>query len=194
MYGFRRVAAPLSLALLTGLLLSAAAAPVEADGDIESEFDMVQNTAFVNVDPGTVGAGGSGEFELDGEDLDDLEFELEVEADGLLANTLYQISISVRAGHGAPFAVPLVTVIAGSAWTNGQGELEAEGEAVIPNIFGGASAGDKWRIDQQVLRPGAGPGPAACVDCVLVCAPTTPIVLNDDGELVLFGADGDDDD
>ena len=86
---FRFVPALLSLALLTLLVFSMSGAPpVEAGGDIESEFKMHQNTSFVNVEPGTLGASGTGEFELDGDDLDDLEFELEVEANGLLPNTL----------------------------------------------------------------------------------------------------------
>ncbi len=183
MHRFRFIPVLLSLALLTSLVLSISGAPpVEAHGDIESEFAMAQNTSFVTVEPNTLGAGGSGEFELDGDDLDDLEFELEVEAHGLLANTLYQIAVSVRKGNASAFDFPVEVVVVGSAMTNDQGELEAEGEGVIPNVFGEASPGDEWRFDQQVLRLGIGPGPAACVDCVLVCRPTTLVVINDDGD------------
>lgn len=186
---FRFVAVLLSLALLTILVLSISGAPpIEAHGDIESEFAMVDNPTFTPGDGAGAGGSGSGEFELDGEDLNDLEFELEVEADGLMPNTLYEIRVTVRLGFTAGKALPIASVVAGSAMTNDEGEFEAEGEGVIPNVF---TAPGEWRIDQQVVLPGSGTE-NNCVECALVCAPTTKVVLNDDGDgLVLFGADDD---
>ena len=190
---FRLIAVLLSLALATTLALSVSGAPpVEAGGDIESEFAMVDNPDFTPGDGFGAAGSGSGEFELDGDDLDDLEFELEVEAHGLMPNTWYDIRVTVRVGFTAGKAFPIASVVAGGAMTNDEGEFEAEGEGVIPNVF--TAPGGEWRIDQQVVLPGSGTE-ENCVDCILVCAPTTKVVLNDDADgLVLFGVDDDDDD
>ena len=106
---FKRIATLMSFVLLVGVLLSTgAAAVVEADGDIEAEFGLGQGPR-VPVDhpslppgvpfltPNIAEAGsGTGKFEIDGESL---EFELEIEAEGLLPNTEYILSVSLREGR-----------------------------------------------------------------------------------------------
>ena len=70
-----------------------------------------------------------------------------------MPNTLYEIRVTVRAGFDAGKALAIASVFAGSAMTNDQGEFEAEGEGVIPNVF---TTPAEWRIDQQVVLPGSG--------------------------------------
>ena len=189
---FKRIAVLLSIVVLAGVVLNSAGVPsAEAGGKgnhIETKFAMIDNPDFTPGDGFGAAGSGSGEFELDGDDLDDLEFELEVEAHGLMPNTWYDIRVTVRVGFKAGKDPTIASVVAGGAMTNDEGEFEAEGEGVIPNVF---TAPGEWRIDQQVVLPGSGTE-NNCVECALVCAPTTKVVLNDDGDgLVLFGADDD---
>ena len=197
---FKRIATLLSFVLLAGVLLSiGAAAVVEAHGDIEAEFGLGQGPRDAagipfltpNIDP-AVAPSGTGKFEIDGESL---EFELAIEAEGLAPYTEYTLSVSLREGHGG--LQPAVTFVsAGTATTDGDGRLEFEGEAEFDEaLFAGAAPGSKWRFDQQIRGEGGGGAqPTWCVDCIIVCFPTTLVELNDDGELVPFGDDGDDDD
>ena len=177
------------LRVLGVVALLAVPSPVAAGGDeIETEFAMVENSTFV--DPIT-GAIGSGEIEIDGEDLDDLEFELEIEAEGLTPNTWYGLGVTVREGFDGT-AVPVATVVVGMARTDDEGELEFEGESVLPDVFSGSAQGATWRIDQQVILANSGTK-NNCVDCILVCAPTTKVEVVD-SELVPFGTVAEDDD
>ncbi len=205
---FRFVAVLLSLALLTSLVLTISGAPpVEADGDIESEFDLGQGPrvpatgipGFPELMPGDPvitpnipaieAPSGSGEFELDG-DLDDLGFELEIEAEGLVPGAWYFLGVTLRKGHGGlqPF-VENGVVDAGMARADAEGRLEFEGEGAFEaDLFTGSTL---WRFDQQIRRadgPGGGAEPTWCVNCILVCFPTTLVELVD-GELVPFGDD-----
>ncbi len=100
MYTFKRVAGLLSFAVLAVILLSVWASPiVEADGDIVFDFKLKDNPAFTNDIP-PIGTPehpdevhGSGTFKLDG-DLDDLEYELKIEAHDLLADNWYHLSVT----------------------------------------------------------------------------------------------------
>ena len=204
MFRFKLIAGLVSLVVLAGLVLSVvASAPVVADDEIVTEFDLVDNADFTaDIAPGGVQEHGSGTIELDGGDLDDLEFEVTYEARDLEANTWYYLSVTVRETF-VGISVPVAVVVVGMARTDGSGELEFEGEGVLPNVFDdfpitpGLVADAEWRIDQQVRKLGKTPtNQNECVECILVCAPTTKVVLNEDGDgLVPFGdADDDDDD
>ena len=189
---FRFVPVLLSLALLTSLVLSVSGAPpLEAHGDIESVFGLGQGPRDANgvpfltpnIDP-AVAPSGTGEFELDG-DLDDLEFELQIEAEGLLPNTEYDLTVSLREGHGG--LQPVVAFVsAGTATTDDEGRLEFEGEGAFDaGLF--TTGSTLWRFDQQIRGAGGGgTEPTFCVDCIIVCFPTTLVELVD-GELVPFG-------
>ena len=196
---FRFLAVLLILALLSSLVLTIAGAPpVEADGDIESEFDLGQGPRdgmtgipFLTPDiPSAVAPSGSGEFELDG-DLDDLEFELEIEAEGLLPNTPYDLSVSLRSGHGGLQAA-LNVVVVGTATTDDEGKLEFEIEDSpldLAALFPAGADGPGWRVDFGIVDPGVwSPGncDAALNPCRLVCAPFTSItpadLLDDDDD------------
>ena len=170
----------MSLAVLAVLLVSIAGAPVvAADDEIETEFALVDNPTFTSGDGLGGGGVGTGKIEIDGEDLEDLEFELEIEAEGLTPNTWYYLSVTVREGFGG-IAVPVAIAVVGTARTDDKGRLEFEGKGVLPNVFGSpATAGvTQWRIDQQVRQLGSGEL-ANCVECILVCSPTTKVELVD---------------
>lgn len=187
MYMLKRVVGLLSLALLAGLLLSMGASPVvEAHGDIVSEFSLVDNPLFTPGDGLGAGGSGTGVFNLDGRDLDDLKYDLEMEAEGLMPNTWYYLSVTVREGFGG-VAVPVAIAVAGMARTDGRGNLEFVGHGVLPNVFApNVNNGVKtWRIDQQVRLLGS-PTENFCVECILVCAPTTKVELVRGSELVSF--------
>ncbi len=189
MHRLKTLAVFLSIALLWGVMFSAER-PVEADGDIETEFAMVDNSLFTPGDGFGAGGSGTGKFELEGDDLDDLEFELQIEAEDLMPNTWYYLSVTVREGFGG-VAVPVAIAVVGMARTDNTGRLEFEGESVLPNVFDDPTPGvTTWRIDQQVRLLGSATE-NFCVECILVCAPTTKVELVD-GELVLFGTDDDD--
>ena len=158
---FKRIAILLSFVLLVGVLLSIGASRVvEAGGDITSEFGLGQGPRDAagipfltpNIDPAVAGS-GTGKFEIDGESL---EFELEIEAEGLAPYTEYTLSVSLREGHGG--LQPAVTFVsAGTATTDGDGRLEFEGEAEFDEaLFAGADPGSKWRFDQQIRGEGGG--------------------------------------
>ena len=178
MYTFRRIAGLLSFAVLAILLLSiGTAATVQAHNEekIKTKFDM--NAPSL---PGDVvldkGSSGSGVIKIDGDSLD---FDLKIKGEGLTPNTEYQISIQIRSELGAPVKPADVIIVAGSAWTNHHGRLNARGGGTIDL---GELSGSEWRIDQQILRIGSGAGSEACEDCILVCAPTTKVMLNETGD------------
>ena len=191
MYILKRIAVVFSIAVLAGVLYGVVTSEaLEADGDITSEFALVENTLFVEPITGAV---GSGKFKLDGEDLDDLEFWLEIEAEGLMAGKWYYLAATVRENFDGE-AVPIAWAVVGMAQADADGKLKSSGTAVLPNVFDPpTSVGvTKWRIDQQLRQLGSGEK-GNCVECILVCAPTTKVELHD-GELVPFGDGGDDDD
>lgn len=184
MYMLKRVAGLLSLALLAGLLLSIGTEqPVEAHGDIESRFRLVENPAFIEPITGAV---GHGVFNLDGSDLDNLKYDLEIGAEGLESNAWYYLSVTVRENFDGG-AVPVAMAVAGMARTDNKGRLEFVGKGVLPNVFApNVNKGVKtWRIDQQIRKLGSGEK-GNCVECILVCAPTTKVELVQGSELVSF--------
>ena len=193
MFLHKRIAVLLSFAVLAGILLSIGASPVvEADGDkIKSSFDMKDNPAFT---PGVAPAGeevhGSGKFELDGKDLDNLKFKYKVKANDLKPNTWYQASISIRDLTDPNSDGPDDVVIAGYAKTDKKGKFKFEGKAVLPNPTVSSPKGivSGWRIDQQIRLP-AHPHTilGKCEDCILVCAPTTKVQLNAAGDGLIPG-------
>ena len=181
---FRFVAVLSSLALVLLLVFSISGGPSaeahdeEADDEIKSEFNLVENASFV--DPIT-GASGEGEFELNGENLDKLKFKLEIDAEDLTPNAWYYLSVTVRETFDGGI-VPVAIAVAGMARADDEGRLEFEGKGVLPNVFENPTPGvTTWRIDQQVRQLGSGEK-GNCVECILVCSPTTKVELNDDGD------------
>lgn len=194
MYRFKTVAVLLSLAVFAVFLLSIAAAPaVEAGGGkIKTEFEMKDNTAFTpDIAPlGTVEGHGSGKFELASEDLDNLEFKLKFKADDLLPHTWYRASITIRDTYAAPSATNTADhmVVVGWTKTNGEGKLNFKGKAIMPDPTLVTPGATEWRIDQQITLPSLTPVViGGCVDCILVCAPTTKVKLNADGDGLVLG-------
>ncbi len=185
MHRIKTLTVMLSIALLSVLIFTgvkfSTEQPVEAHGDIETKFRLVENPAFIEPITGAV---GHGVFNLDG-DLDNLKFDLEIEAQGLESSTWYYLAVTVREGFDGT-AVPVAIAVAGMARTNSRGNLEFVGHGVLPNVFApNVNTGVKtWRIDQQVRQLGSGEL-ANCVECILVCAPTTKVELVK-GELVPF--------
>ena len=189
---FRFIPVLLSLALLTSLVLSISGGPPaeahdeEADDEIKTNFNLVDNSTFTpNIGPVGAETHGSGKFELDSENLDKLKFKLKIEAKDLEDNTWYYLAVTVREVVDGKFLaagknVPVGFAVAGMARTNGDGELEFKGKGVLPNVF--ESGVTEWRIDQQVRILGGADG-NNCVECILVCAPTTKVELVD-GNLV----------
>ena len=177
MFTFKRVASLLSFAVLAVLLLSiTSAATVQAHNEeIKTKFDMNAPSLpdDVVLDEGS---SGRGVIKIDGDSLD---FDLKIKGEGLTPNTEYQISIQIRSELGAPVKPADVIIVAGSAWTNHHGRLNARGRGTIDLE---ELSGSEWRIDQQILRIGSGAGSEACVDCILVCAPTTKVMLNEAGD------------
>lgn len=178
----------LSGVIFTGVMLSTEQ-PVEAHGDIESRFRLVENPAFIEPITGAV---GHGVFNLDGSDLDNLKYDLEIGAQGLESNSWYYLSVTVREVTGEDFGgaggmVPVAMAVTGMARTNNKGHLEFIGKGVLPNVFApNVNRGVKtWRIDQQIRQLGSGEK-GNCVECILVCAPTTKVELVQGSELVLF--------
>ncbi len=174
MFRFKLIAGLVSLVVLGLVLIVVASppAPVEADDAIETKFALVQNTLFTPI----TGASGTGQFRLDGEDL---EFRVKFKADGLLSNTEYKLAVTVRNVTGGDFGgavltSPVATVIVGTATTDDEGRLKFKGEDVLPaSAF---TTGTEWRIDQQVRLAGGGGGTAGvCVECILVCSPATKV-------------------
>ena len=172
---------------MTGLLFSILMAPsvLAGSGKIKTEFAMKDNSAFTPAigDPNTVH--GSGTFKLDGKGLDDLAFELKFKAEDLLPNTWYRASITIRDTYNAPSELNTADAMVVVGWTktNKNGKLSFKGRAPMPNPVSVTPAGSvRWRIDQQITRPGFGETNGGCVDCVLVCAPTTKVKLNATGD------------
>ena len=185
---FKRIATLLSFAVLAVFLLSiGATATVLADnGNIFSEFKLVENSLFV--DP--MGASGSGTFELDGRDLDNLKLKYKVKADNLMPKTWYKAAIVIRDLTDPNLDGPDDTVVVGFHKTNANGSLNFVGKAVLPDPTDSSPNGivSGWRIDQH-LSLAAGPGTDRnhCVDCVLVCMPTTHVQLNAAGDGLIPG-------
>ncbi|MCH8186419.1 MAG: hypothetical protein IH862_10005 [Chloroflexi bacterium] len=197
---FRFVAVLLSLALVVLLVFSISGGPSaeahdeEDDDEIKTKFDLVENTALVHPITGASGLladGLGGKIEIDGEDLDKLKFKVKYKAQGLEPNTWYYLAVTVRESHtdGTPDETfpggikPVAIAVAGMARTDGAGRLEFEGKGVLPNVFDDpvTSGVSKWRIDQQVRQIGSGEL-RNCVECILVCRPTTKVELNEDGD------------
>ena len=185
-YSLKRFARLLSVAVLAGFLLSMAAAPVQAhDGEIETEFAMVENPAFVAPITGAI---GTAEFELE-----DGKFDLEMEAEGLLPNKVYTIQVAITigsagapnpAGPGGGFRLP------GTATTDDEGKLEFEIEDSPLDLaaeFPAGALGPGWRVDFGIVDLDVwseGNCDPLTNPCRLVCAPTTRItpadLLDDD--------------
>lgn len=182
MFRFKLIAGLVSLVVLAGLvLIVVTSAPVEAGAKkIKTNFNLVENTSFVATTTRR-GAMGTGQFKLDGH-LDSLEFQVRFKADGLLPNEVYSLRVTVREGFGG-ISVPVHAVVVGTVRTDHKGRLNFKGGGVLENVFD-PSGVTTWRIDQQVTRAGIGTE-NDCVECVLVCSPTTKIELVG-GELVPF--------
>ena len=71
------------------------------------------------------------------------------------------------------------TVVVGWTKTNGEGVLSFEGNAVTPNPALATPGATHWRIDQQItLLTLTNTTTGGCVDCILVCTPTTKVKLS----------------
>ena len=158
---------------------------VNAKPSIVGEFEMVENPAFVNATEGPAAGMGKVEAVVVGES--DFKFDLQMDATKLRPNTVYSVTLDVRAGQGSPVGRPSnASIFIGQAYTDGAGTLHFEGQGVIPDVFkiGGGDA-TKWRIDYELRFSGSGEGLGGCTDCVLVCSPPTKIEKDMDGNLVM---------
>ena len=185
----------LGLSILTSLILANPGAPVEADSEsnlIESKFEMVENKAFT---PGDGDLSGRGEFTYDPKKG---EFDITVKAEGLEPGILYNVTATIREGKsgGVP-AVATFFNVAVAADDNGKIKVTRKHRLLELLNLAPGDGSNNWRIDQQVRLAGVGDAGTigGCVDCILVCRPTTPISLVD-GELVegWDGGDQNDDD
>ena len=192
---FKFVPVLLSLALMTLLVLSISGGPpAEAGGkQIKSDFDLVENPGLVSPLNGASGLradGLGGEIRFNGQNPDQLGFELKMAAKDLEPLTWYYLAVTVREapdGENGNFpggVKPVAFAVAGMTRTDDVGRLEFKGRGLLPNVFDfpETSGVDHWRIDQQVRRIGDGEL-NNCVECILVCAPTTKVKLVD-GKLV----------
>ena len=192
---FKLIAGLVSLVVLAGLvLIVVASAPAEAGGkQIKSSFDLVENTGLVSPITGASGLradGLGGEIRFNGRNPDQLGFELKMAAKDLVPHTWYYLAVTVREapdGENGNFpggVKPVAFAVAGMTRTDDVGRLEFKGKGLLPNVFDfpETSGVDHWRIDQQVRRIGDGEL-NNCVECILVCAPTTKVKLVD-GKLV----------
>ena len=180
MYAFKRLTGLLSFAVLAGLLLSIAGVPtIEAGGKgnhIETNFALIENTTFVF----PVGATGQGKFDFNTKKG---EFNLSAKAEGLVSGETYRVRATVRNtfdGKAAVAAIILdVPVVA-----DGNGEIAVTRKHVALELLKVApdDGSHNWRIDQQLVLTGIGTK-FTCVDCILVCAPTTKVSLVD-GKLI----------
>ena len=158
---------------------------VNAKPAIEDEFTMIENPTFVNPTEGP--AAGSGAIQANVVGESDFKFDLQMDATKLRPNTVYSVTLDVRAGQGSPVGRPSnASIFIGQAYTDGAGTLRFEGQGVIPDVFkiGGGDA-TKWRIDYELRFSGSGEGLGGCTDCVLVCSPPTKIEKDMDGNLVM---------
>ncbi len=195
MHRLRRLAVLVAIAVLAGVMLGVAAAPaVEADRDIETQFAMDENPPFVAPITGAI---GTGVFDCD---VEEKEFDLEDEAEGLLPNHRYQVFVTLTVGSAGPPA-GVVFLNQGDVMTDDEGNLEFEIEdspldlvALLPEGADGVGL-EGWRVDFEIIDPlvydDTKPCHAGGNPCRLVCAPTTRITPAD---LVLDGDDDDDDD
>ena len=198
----------IGLVIITGLLFSIIMVPSVLAGNsnnkINSTFAMHDNTntpftpelgGFLShhSDPDATAdeeTHGSGTFSLNPHALKNLKFSVTIEAHGLAANTEYGISVSVRDIPGV-LDGPDGDVEVGKATTDGDGNLTFEGSAVLPNPVEVSPEGKTtgWRIDQRITLDGQDTNLNNCIDCTLVCSPTTKVMLNKNGnQLVPFVA------
>ena len=181
MYILKRVGGLLSLAVLATLMLSiASSSVVEADGKgnhIGNKFVMVENQPLT---PPT-DASGSGQLSFNTKKG---EFDLTVKAQGLEPGVVYHVRQTIR--NGMAGNVPaLATLFDVAVVADSNGNIKVARKHVSLDILNipGIDVNGPWRIDQQITREGVGNASGNCLDCVLVCRPTTKISIVD-GQLV----------
>lgn len=198
----------IGLTIMTGLLLSLIMVPSvlagKTNNKINSTYDMHDNTntpftpelgGFLSHhdDPTATTeqeTHGSGTFSLNPHALKNLKFSITIEASDLAINTEYGISVSIRDIPGL-LDGPDGDVEVGMATTDGAGNLTFEGSAVLPNPVEVSPEGiaTGWRIDQRITLFGQGTNLNNCINCTLVCSPTTKVMLNKNGnQLIPFVA------
>ena len=181
MRGFKLFAVLLSVTFLTGLMLMLGA-PAEAGGkgnQIENKFKMEVNPLFSHV----TGRSGSGKLAFNTKKG---EFNLTVQAEGLVPGVTYHVSQTVRVGTDGN-TVPAATLLDVAVVADSNGEIKVTRKHVALDLLNVAPGGigTNWRIDQQVRGPdGGGTSGITCFDCVLTCSPTTKVHMNADGKLV----------
>ena len=175
---FRFVAVLLSLALLSSLVLSISGAPpAEAGGNnIKNKFDLVENPDLVQPPP-ALGASGEGKIDFNTKKG---EFNLTVTARGLVPGTIYRVRQTVRNGTAGDTPAD-ADVLDEAVVADSNGEIKFTKKHVELNLLN-IGPGPNWRIDQQIVLAGTGHTPN-CIDCILVCSPTTKVSLVD-GKLV----------
>ena len=173
----------LGLSILTSLILINPGTPVEAGArgnHIDSKFELVANPMFT---PGDDDLSGSGKFAYDPKKG---EFDITVEAEGLEPGELYNVTATIREGKagGVP-AVAKFFNVAVVADDNGKIKVTRKHRFLELLNEAPGDGSNNWRIDQQIRLAGVGDvgTVGGCVDCILVCSPTTKISLVD-GELV----------
>lgn len=175
----------LSLALLTNLVLSISGGPfAEAGGKkIKTEFKMHELNAGAVPLSVRMGAIGTGEFKFD---VEKQTFKLKINAKDLKPDHDYVVQVSVTEGTGAPKGFAWFPQ--GVATTDKKGKLKFEIEnspLVLKAIHPGLTQITEWRLDFEVFDL-ADSDVNGHTLYNLVCAPGTIIVLDGDGELVLF--------
>ena len=191
---FRNRVRLIGLAVMTGLLFSIILASGVLAGPKNNEFttvyDMRDNGTFVP--GGSNDDFGNGAFRfISPNALNNLKFSVTVDVSGLDPGEQYGISVSVRDLGTPATAGPDGDVEVGKAIADDLGNLKFTGTAILPNPMevsaDGATNADPlkvgWRIDQRITLVDSNPSPGLnkCVDCVLVCAPTTKVILNEQG-------------
>ncbi len=174
------VALLLGLSILTSLILINPGAPVEAGAKgnhIDSKFELWENPSFT---AGIGGLSGKGKFAYDPKKG---EFDITLEAEGLTPGELYNVTAGIREGTaGGTNPQTIFYDVAVVADDNGKIKVTRKHRFLELLNEAPGDGSNNWRIDQEVRLAGVGTT-GGCVDCILVCRPTTKISLVD-GELV----------
>ncbi len=174
MYIFKRIAVLLSIAVLVGVSLNLARAPSAEAGDnvFTNPFVLGENLTFV--DP--QGTTGGGEIRFNTKNG---TFLLKIHAENLVPGTVYRVTQTVR--HSTSGLAPAVIILDVEVTADREGRIKyVTTKPIFLNIFtvGAVGDGPNWRIDQQLRLTGSGTK-GGCVDCLLVCSPTTKINVVD---------------
>ena len=179
---FRLVAMLLGVIFLASTTLIMSSASVEARGQnhVKNKFIMVENPTFT---PATGGLSGSGKLDLNTKKD---EYKLKIRAEGLEPGTVYRVTQTVRHSTSGLASAVIILDVEVTADKKGRIKFKTNHVALDADLLeatGAPGVGPNWRIDQQVRLAGSGDPSGVCMDCILVCAPTTKIHI-EDGKIV----------